>query len=97
MVKGLEGLKRDIFYRTIHLANYGGKLVILWHNVQPLEFPVARKTRKHLCKIKRIWCAVISLEKRIGSSGLEIWGEIERSNAVLTVPYSYKILNCVTL
>lgn len=80
-------------YSTVRLANYFGKLIILWGEPSSLEFPMAM--RSHLFRSKRIWYAVVRLGKCL--SGLEILGKIERSNALLTVPNSYKVLCCVTL
>ncbi|KAL0733371.1 hypothetical protein Bca4012_009581 [Brassica carinata] len=81
------------YYSTVRLASYCGKLIILWDEPRLLEFPMAMRSR--LFRSKRIWCAVIRLEKSF--SGLEILGKIERSNALVTVPNSYKVLCCVTL
>ncbi|AED93778.1 Galactose oxidase/kelch repeat superfamily protein [Arabidopsis thaliana] len=61
----------------IEIANYGGKLLILWDKVG-------------LSQDKDIWCAVIALEKRDGVD--EVWGKIEWASIVLTVPSSYVFL-----
>ncbi|CAH2065951.1 unnamed protein product [Thlaspi arvense] len=102
----VEGLKyKD--GRTIHLANHGGKLVHLrkepgttWSLVpgerrrrRADESPVPLKRRKYLHQ--RIQCELIKLEKRMGSSGLEIWGTIVWSKAVLSFPNSYEFLSCI--
>ncbi|EOA14763.1 hypothetical protein CARUB_v10028060mg [Capsella rubella] len=78
-LKGLEGLPKFANYSTVKLADYGGKLVVLWD--------------KYLAssgyKEKMIWCAEISLDKR---NTEEIWGKVEWFDAVLTVPKSYKFV-----
>ena len=56
---------------------------------------MAGKMRKHVCKHRRIWCAVIKL-KKLGLQ-FEILGEVVSSNDVLTVPRSFKLLSCITL
>ncbi|EFH48567.1 hypothetical protein ARALYDRAFT_327005 [Arabidopsis lyrata subsp. lyrata] len=61
----------------IEIANYGGKLLILWDKIGPSQE-------------KDIWCAVIALEKRDGID--EVWGKIEWASIVLTVPCSYVFL-----
>ncbi|KAG2238460.1 hypothetical protein Bca52824_092302 [Brassica carinata] len=75
----------------------GGRILVIWDELHSLEFPVAGKTRKHVCKNRRIWCAVIKLEKRFFGLKFEVWGKVVRSNALLTVPKSFKLLSCVTL
>ncbi|XP_010468803.1 PREDICTED: putative F-box/kelch-repeat protein At4g35120 [Camelina sativa] len=111
IVKGLEDHRFG--YPTIRLANYGGKLIILCYRPSPRYRYVSlertakccrrrrtfrRKTKRRVSnQTKRISCVVIRLEKRIGFSGLQIWGEIERSNDVLTVPNSFKFFSCITL
>ncbi|XP_010490410.1 PREDICTED: putative F-box/kelch-repeat protein At4g35120 [Camelina sativa] len=111
MVKGLEDHRFG--YRTIRLANYGGKLIILWDYRPPPQYryvsvdrtKCCRRRRSFRCKTKRrvsyqrqcIRCVVIRLEKRIGFSGLQIWGEIELSNVVLTVHNSFNFFSCIIL
>ena len=70
-------------YSTVRLGNYCGTLIILWDEPRSHEFPMPMRSRCVSCK--RIWYAVIRLEKRL--SGFEILGKIERS----------KVLCCVTL
>lgn len=64
----------------IEIGNYGGKLLILWNKfVHPGQFGD-----------KHIWCEVIALERRNGNGDdYEIWGNVEWTNVVLTVPGSY--------
>lgn len=67
------------------LSNFGGNLVLFWDVVEGDH---------HL----GIWCAEISLERR--PQGPEIWGNIEWSNAVMTLdPYlhRYKVLHSVSV
>ncbi|KAH0853431.1 hypothetical protein HID58_093206 [Brassica napus] len=100
-VKGLKDVctKPHVnHHTTIQLANHGGgSILVIWDELHSLEFPVAGKTRKHVCKNRRIWCAVIKLEKRFFGLKFEVWGKVVRSNALLTVPKSFKLLSCVTL
>ncbi|KAJ0263591.1 F-box domain-containing protein [Hirschfeldia incana] len=101
---GVKGLKHVCtkphvnHHTTIQLANHGGgSILVLWDELHSHEFPVAGKMRKHVCKNRRIWCAVIQLEKRFSGLQFEVWGKIVRSNALLTVPKSFKLLSCITL
>ncbi|KAG7533479.1 F-box domain [Arabidopsis thaliana x Arabidopsis arenosa] len=82
ILRGLERLPKFAKYSAVKLADYGGKLVVLWD-----KYIVASGYKE-----KMIWCAEISLEKR---NNEEIWGKVEWFNAVLKVPKSYKIL-CAT-
>ncbi|CAH8272506.1 unnamed protein product [Arabidopsis lyrata] len=77
VVKGLVILNRNLGCEMIEIANYGGKLLILWDKIGPSQE-------------KDIWCAVIALEKRDGID--EVWGKIEWASIVLTVPCSYVFL-----
>ncbi|XP_010468799.1 PREDICTED: putative F-box/kelch-repeat protein At4g35120 [Camelina sativa] len=108
MVKGLEDHR--FRYPTIRLANYGGKLIIVWDYRPPPRYVTVKRTkgcirrtfrceRKRIVsyQTKRIRCEVIRFEKRIGFSGLQIWGKIERSNVVLRVPDSFKVFSCIIL
>ncbi|KAG2293673.1 hypothetical protein Bca52824_040342 [Brassica carinata] len=65
---------------TLEVRNYCGTLIILWDELRSHEFPMPMRSRCVSCK--RIWYAVIRLEKSL--SGFEILGKIERSNALLT-------------
>ncbi|CAH8313006.1 unnamed protein product [Eruca vesicaria subsp. sativa] len=100
-VKGLEDVFKDHVnhHTTIQLANHGGgSILVIWDELDySLEFPLAGKMRNHVCKNRRIWCAVIKLEKRFFGLEFEIWGEVVRSNALLTVPNSFKLLSCITI
>ncbi|XP_010480644.1 PREDICTED: F-box/kelch-repeat protein At5g38670-like [Camelina sativa] len=79
VLKGLVGLPVFPFdYKGIRLADYGGKMVVLWHERYP-----------HGDSLKKtIWCAEITLEKR--KCG-EIWGEVEWVDHLLTIP-AFEIL-----
>ncbi|XP_010441088.1 PREDICTED: F-box/kelch-repeat protein At5g48990-like [Camelina sativa] len=78
-LEGLEGLPQFANSASVKLADYGDKLVVLWDkSLQRFGF-----------KKKMIWCAEISLEKR---NDEDIWGKVEWSDALLTVPKSYKFV-----
>ncbi|CAA7020967.1 unnamed protein product [Microthlaspi erraticum] len=85
-VKGLESLK-DKYRRNAgsksHIAEVvkcGGKLFVMWEGV----------TRENSDN-RKIWCAEIELQKR---DGVEIWGNVEWVDVVLTVPQKCEILYC---
>ncbi|XP_010501577.1 PREDICTED: F-box/kelch-repeat protein At5g38670-like [Camelina sativa] len=74
VLKGLVGLPKFPFdYKGIRLADYGGKMVVLWDESCPFE---------NYFMEKKIWCAEITLEKR--KCG-ETWGEVEWVDHVLTI------------
>ncbi|CAH8361270.1 unnamed protein product [Eruca vesicaria subsp. sativa] len=76
--------KRANNYRTIQLVNYGGKLVIMWN-----------ETRR---KLKRVWCAVISLEERSSPLGTRMRGRVEQCDVVLdSVHNSYMLSRCLSV
>ncbi|XP_010467834.1 PREDICTED: F-box/kelch-repeat protein At5g48990-like [Camelina sativa] len=77
---GLEELPKFARYSTVKLADYGGKLVVLWDKYVPASG----------YDEKMIWCAEISLETR---NKEEILGKVEWFDAVLTVPKSYKFVS----
>jgi len=58
----------------IQLADYGGKMAVLWVE----QSPCSNNGYKN-----KIWCAEIALEKQ---ESCEIWGEVEWFGHVLTVP-----------
>ncbi|WZZ41532.1 hypothetical protein YC2023_037791 [Brassica napus] len=75
-VNGLSVLERHC-RGNIEMANYGGKLLMIWEKVV------------HTCHCydeKNIWCALIAFEIRNGDE--EVWGKVEWANSVLTVPIS---------
>ncbi|CAA7028134.1 unnamed protein product [Microthlaspi erraticum] len=71
---GLEGLPKIPLGACVRLADYGGKLVVLWE-----EYHYDLRQR---VGYKKIWCAEIALERR---QGPEIWGKVEWFDHVLTV------------
>ncbi|KAL0761379.1 hypothetical protein Bca101_077529 [Brassica carinata] len=79
MVKGLEVLNRNCCAGALAIANYCGKLLILWDKPGHGEN-------------KNIWCSVIALER--DRDGDDVWGHIEWASVVLTVPSSYVFLHC---
>ncbi|ESQ53225.1 hypothetical protein EUTSA_v10026900mg [Eutrema salsugineum] len=81
VVKGLAALNGNRRCDFVEIANYGGKLLILWEKFAP-----PRRQNKN------IWCAVVALERR--SNGDEVWGKVEWASSVLTVPNSYVFLRC---
>ncbi|XP_013723161.1 putative F-box/kelch-repeat protein At4g39756 [Brassica napus] len=80
MVKGLQILVRNCCDSVIDIANYGGKLLVLWEKKQPNKWYE-----------KNIWSSVIALERRFGD---EVCGIVEWATIVLTVPRSYVFLRC---
>ncbi|KAG2319046.1 hypothetical protein Bca4012_054672 [Brassica carinata] len=80
-VKGLATLNGNRRCYFVEIANYGGKLLILWGKFAPPRRPN-----------KNIWCAVIALERRNNDD--EVWGKVEWASVVLTVPQSYVFLRC---
>ncbi|KAG7544590.1 Kelch repeat type 1 [Arabidopsis suecica] len=78
-LKGLKGLPKFADYSRVKLADYGGKMVILWDKYVPSSG----------YKNKMIWCAVIALERH---NNQEIWGRVEGLDAVLTVPKTYEFV-----
>ncbi|KAF8117136.1 hypothetical protein N665_0012s0140 [Sinapis alba] len=84
VVHGLEVFNRNRGGDVIGLANYGGKLIILWDMF--VEEPGDQ------CQNKNIWCSVIALERR--NRDEEVWGHVEWASIVLTVPSSYHFLSC---
>ncbi|KAG2243801.1 hypothetical protein Bca52824_094366 [Brassica carinata] len=85
MVEGLADLLWDAkvkcSFRMIQLVNYGGKLMIIY---------MSRVVRK-----ETTWFAVIRLEKRLTSSQLAIWGEIEQLDYL--VRWSFNPLTCLSV
>ncbi|KAH0850520.1 hypothetical protein HID58_095472, partial [Brassica napus] len=71
----LPSLSDDGDYPEVQLRR--GELfatTIIWDEPHSLKFPVAGKMRKHVCKNRRIWCAVIKFEKRFFGLKFEVWG-----------------------
>lgn len=79
-VKGLSSLNRTCRRGLIETVCYGGKLLILWD-----KFAKARRN----CQEKSICCALVTLERRKNG---QVWGKVEWSSVVLTLPSSYAFL-----
>ncbi|XP_010416951.1 PREDICTED: F-box/kelch-repeat protein SKIP6 [Camelina sativa] len=79
-LKGVESLPKFLCGAT--MANRGGKLVVLWEG----------KAGSGGSRRMDIWCAEIDVERR--GEG-EIWGKIDWSGTVLTVPNESAIVNCL--
>ncbi|CAH8273851.1 unnamed protein product [Arabidopsis lyrata] len=77
-LKGLEGLPKFASNSWVRLADYGGKMAVLWGNL-----PTTGDNNNV------IWCAVITLEK---PDNEKIWGKVEWFDAVLTVPEPYEFV-----
>jgi len=69
---------------TTKLVACGGKLLLLWEGYMKHN-PNNRK---------KIWCAVIALEKRDGG---KVWGIVEWVDVVHIVPTSCKLLHCLVV
>ncbi|KAJ7956910.1 F-box/kelch-repeat protein [Quillaja saponaria] len=80
-LKGLEkGLPRFLYGAT--MANVGGKLVVVWEG---------KKNGNGNGKEMEIWCAEIEVKR----NGLgELWGKIDWSDKVLSVPNGSSIVHC---
>ncbi|KAG7618946.1 hypothetical protein ISN45_At04g041440, partial [Arabidopsis thaliana x Arabidopsis arenosa] len=81
LVNGLTGLDAYVINDT-EFCTYGGKLLLFWDSpaLSPLD------------QTKKIWCAVILLDKSLND---EVSGQIEWADVVLTVPVSYTLWDCV--
>lgn len=86
-VDGLSVLERHCRAGSGHIemANYGGKLLIIWD-----EFVYNARDRHEKTNI---WCALIAFEKRNGDE--EVWANVEWASSVLTVPLSCVLLRHV--
>ncbi|XP_019093268.1 PREDICTED: F-box/kelch-repeat protein At4g39753-like [Camelina sativa] len=86
----VRGLKKLNKYGSITgmpgIAEYGGKLLILWEKI---SFNQLGYSYKH------IWCAMIALERRHGTTVDEVSGNIEWANEVHTGPSSCVFLRSV--
>ncbi|KAG7544598.1 Kelch repeat type 1 [Arabidopsis suecica] len=82
-IKGLDFLNKFRETDRVEIVNFGGKLVMVWD-----RFTLSKRNKK-------IWCAMIALEKSHG--GEEIWGKIEWIDDVLMVPLSYTFLDCMVI
>ncbi|CAG7886786.1 unnamed protein product [Brassica rapa] len=82
-IKGLNKLCKHLKSENeFEMANYGGKLLVMWHS-----YP-------DLCIRKKIWYAKICLESRC--NGREVWGKVECVD-MLTFPVeTYESFCCLT-
>ncbi|KAG7589429.1 CYC/TB1 R domain [Arabidopsis suecica] len=87
-LEGLVGLPKFPYGACVRLADYGGKIMVLWDN----DFPCNGLDGTDSSK-KMIWCAEIALERRNNS---EIWGKVEWFGHVLTVPIKYGFVKLST-
>uniref|UniRef100_M4D2G0 F-box domain-containing protein n=1 Tax=Brassica campestris TaxID=3711 RepID=M4D2G0_BRACM len=76
MSRGLSSFNRSCRRGLIKTVEYCGKLLILWDKFAH-------------CEEKTICCALVALEKRQNG---QVWGKVEWSSVVLTVPSSYVFL-----
>jgi len=84
-LKGLVGLPMFGSGANVKLADYGGKLTVLWEEELPSRGPDSGYK-------KMIRCAEIALERR---KSCEIWGIVEWFGDVLTEPVGYVVLEKV--
>ncbi|CAA0398043.1 unnamed protein product [Arabidopsis thaliana] len=82
-IKGLDFLNKFRETDRVEIVNLDGKLVMIWD-----RFTLSKRNKK-------IWCAMIALEKCQGCEG--IWGKIEWIGDVLMVPLSYSFLDCMVI
>ncbi|CAL9220209.1 unnamed protein product, partial [Arabidopsis halleri] len=81
-LEGLVELPTFPLGGSVRLADYGGKLVVLWE--EDLLYCFSSFVHK-----KKIWCAEISLERR---KSCEIFGKVEWFDHVLTIPKEYDLV-----
>ncbi|WZZ02443.1 hypothetical protein YC2023_074771 [Brassica napus] len=79
---GLERLVKFLCYSRVNLADYGGKMAVLWDTFVPGSGS----------KNKMIWCAEVSLESH---EVYDICGEIEWFDVVLRVSKSYELVHVI--
>ncbi|KAM2972338.1 hypothetical protein FF2_019053 [Malus domestica] len=82
--KELKGVEKGLpkFLCGATMANVGEKLVVFWEG-------------KGNGKEIEIWCAEIEVEEK-GDDG-ELWGNIDRSHKLLSVPKGSSIVNCLAV
>ncbi|CAA7028145.1 unnamed protein product [Microthlaspi erraticum] len=86
---GLEGLPE--FRHDARLADYGGKLAVLWEGKIENDPYDLRQGGGY----NKIWYAEIALERR--QKGREIWGTVEWLDNVLTVPKSCNLVKVLAV
>lgn len=79
---GLERLVKFLCYSRVNLADYGGKMAVLWDTFVPGSGS----------KNKMIWCAEVTLESH---EVYDICGEIEWFDVVLRVSKSYELVHVI--
>lgn len=79
---GLERLVKFLCYSRVHLADYGGKMAVLWDTFVPGSGS----------KNKMIWCAEVNLESH---DVYDVCGEIVWFDVVLRVSKSYELVHVV--
>ncbi|KAL0888619.1 hypothetical protein Bca101_012602 [Brassica carinata] len=86
-VRGLSSFNKSCPRRggLIETVRYCGKLLILWDKFAPQQ----QQLRGGDCEEKSICCALVAFEKRKNG---QVWGKVEWSSVVLTVPSSYAFL-----
>ncbi|AEE87114.1 F-box/kelch-repeat protein [Arabidopsis thaliana] len=86
LIKGLSSLNHSCRSGLIETVCYDGNLLLLWDK--------PTKPRRRVCEDKYICCALISFNKRKNG---QVWGKVEWSNVVLTVPSSYRFLRSTVI
>ncbi|CAA7013523.1 unnamed protein product [Microthlaspi erraticum] len=81
-VVGLVRLPKLTRKSNVRVAEYGGKMGVMWEEESFLFFPWGGSFKK------KIWCAEIKLERR---NSCEIWGEVDWLDHVLTIPATLKL------
>ncbi|KAF8093153.1 hypothetical protein N665_0389s0016 [Sinapis alba] len=81
-LKGLERLVKFLCSSRVNLADYGGKMAVLWDTFVPGSGS----------KNKMIWCAEVNLESH---NIYDIRGKIEWFDVVLRVSKSYELVHVV--
>ncbi|KAL1207671.1 F-box/kelch-repeat protein [Cardamine amara subsp. amara] len=83
---GLVGLPKLPPYAQVGLADYGGKMAVLWCD---RTLPSMQKYGRYKNK-RKIWCAEIALEKR--NTTCEIWGKVEWFDHMLTLDGGFDLI-----
>ncbi|KAG7612597.1 F-box domain [Arabidopsis suecica] len=86
ILKGLLGLPSLPENMFVRLADYGGKMAVLWEEDRPSCGAGGRDEMM-------IWCAVIALKRHLNFS---FWGKVEWFDHVLTVPKQHVFVKALT-
>ncbi|EOA29201.1 hypothetical protein CARUB_v10025475mg [Capsella rubella] len=86
LVKGLSSLNRTCRSGLIETVKLGGKMLLLWDK--------STKPGRGISEEKHICGALIAFERRKYG---QVWGKVEWSNALLTVPSSYSFLRSTVI